>query len=63
MFHATLAIMAIHVFYYFTANHAVVIFVAQSAVIVKKLVRDDRAADPGNISRKSERDFFKDNRF
>lgn len=60
---AALVIVIVHVSYYLTGNHAVLLFVVQTKQCVDFLIGKDINKDNTNISRVSERDYFNDKRF
>ena len=62
-FLATYVMIMLHVFYYFTGNLAIPIFLVQSKILYSYAFDQEKLQDKQNISTKSQREFFNDNRF
>jgi hypothetical protein len=56
-------ILATHLFYYFTGNLAILLFLSHCKVIYSHVTGYEHYLDRNNIARKSERAFFNDKRF
>ena len=62
-FLSTYLIIVMHLFYYFTGNVALPLFLSQSMTLWSHISGSEHWSDYKNIGRKSERAFFNDKRF
>ena len=56
-------ILTAHAVYYFTGNWMIFLFAMHAKIVVSHFLFGDKVKDNRNISRKSEKLFYKDNRF